>query len=117
MEHWYEQGWDVEYILEKTLEWHVSTFNNKSSEIPEPWWRHVQKFRKRMGYRFVLSRVAYPDTVTPHGPLPVEMYWENKGVAPCYYDYPVVLRLTNETETVRIPTRADITSWQPGSNL
>ena len=30
---WYRQGWDIDAIIEKTLEWHISTFNTKSFPI------------------------------------------------------------------------------------
>ena len=30
---WYRQGWDIDGIIEKTLSWHVSTFNTKSFPI------------------------------------------------------------------------------------
>ncbi len=35
MEHWKEQGWDIDYIIDQSLKWHISTFNHKSGPVPE----------------------------------------------------------------------------------
>ena len=34
---WKRRSWDLDEIIEKTLSWHISTFNAKSFPIPEEW--------------------------------------------------------------------------------
>ncbi len=54
---------------------------------------------KKMGYRFVLRRFTYPESVKLNGKLWFKMWWENKGVAPIYKDYPLAFRLINGSAT------------------
>jgi hypothetical protein len=114
MQHWKNQGWDLKYIIEQSLKWHISTFNNKSSAVPEEWRPEVDRWLKQMGYRFVLRRFSYPSTVTPQGKLAFTTWWENKGVAPCYRRFPLALRLRGENRTEVMVTGADVRSWLPG---
>ena len=116
MLHWAEQEWDVDYILEKALEWHVSVLNNKSFPIPEQWWPRVENLQKKMGYRFVLKRLEHLDRAAPGKTLVLEMTWENKGVAPCYLKHPVAVQLRNaqSAESLTFDTAIDITGWLPG---
>ena len=37
MQTWKERGWNLDYIIEQSLKWHISSFNNKSSAVPEEW--------------------------------------------------------------------------------
>jgi len=114
MQHWKRQGWDAKYIIDQSLKWHLSTFNNKSSAVPEDWWPEVNRWLKQMGYRFVLRRFSYPSWVTPQGKLSFTTWWENKGVAPCYRRFPLALRLRGERRTEVMTTAADIRTWLPG---
>jgi hypothetical protein len=114
MQHWKNQGWDVDYIIDQSLKWHISSFNAKSSPVPDEWWPQVNRWLKRMGYRFVLRKFTYPETVGAGEPLIFTSWWENKGVAPCYRRFPLALRLRNEKHTEVIATAADIRSWLPG---
>ena len=114
MQYWKNHGWDVDYIIEQSLKWHISSFNNKSSAVPEEWWPQVNRWLNRMGYRFVLRRFTYPETVAPLGKLAFTSWWENKGVAPCYRQFPLALRLRGEGRSEILVTGADIRSWLPG---
>jgi hypothetical protein len=67
-----------------------------------------------MGYRYVLRKFTYPSVVRPHGELKFTSWWENKGVAPCYRDFVLALRLRNESSSELLPTEADIRTWLPG---
>src|SRR5678815_554244 len=51
---WKEKEWDIDYILDQALRWHVSTLNVKSSPIPPEWQQKFEEFQKRMGYRLSL---------------------------------------------------------------
>jgi len=117
MQHWKNQGWDIDYIIDQSLKWHISSFNAKSSAVPDEWWPQVNRWLKRMGYRFVLRKFSYPAAVRPHGRLAFTSWWENKGVAPCYRRFPLALRLKNAGRTEVLLTDADIRTWLPGDNL
>ena len=118
MLHWEEQGWDVDYIFNQALEWHVSVLNNKSFPIPEQWQAKVEDFQKKMGYRFVLKRLEHLDRSAAGKTLALDMTWENKGVAPCYLKHPVAFRLLNTAsgEQRSFGTDIDITGWLPGAH-
>jgi hypothetical protein len=108
---------DVSYIFNETLKWHMSSFNAKSSPVPEEWKDLVDDWLKKMGYRLALRRLSYPDKVNRNGKLPFESWWENKGVAPCYKDFTMALRLRSGRHEVVLPTTADIREWLPGDNI
>lgn len=115
-----EQGYskeDVKYIFDQTLKWHISSFNAKSSPVPPEWEPLVNDWLKKMGYRFVLRKFAYPETVKRNARLPFESWWENKGVAPCYKKWPLAIKLKSEKDSVIFLTDADIRHWLPGDNL
>lgn len=117
MQHWKNKGWDVDYIIDQSLKWHISSFNAKSSAVPEEWWPQVNRWLKKMGYRLVLRKFTYPGVVRPQGKLAFTSWWENKGVAPCYRQFPLALRLKSEKRTEVLITDADIRAWLPGDNL
>jgi hypothetical protein len=114
MQHWKNQGWDLDYIIDQSLKWHISSFNNKSSAVPAEWWPQVNRWLKSMGYRFVLRKFTYPSRVAQEGRLAFTSWWENKGVAPCYRPYPLAVRLQSGAHTAVLLSSADIRSWLPG---
>ena len=94
-----------------------SSFNAKSSLVPDEWWPQVNRWLKRMGYRFVLRKLTYPSQVRPGGLLAFTSWWENKGVAPCYRRFRLALRLENPQHNLTLIADADLRSWLPGDNL
>jgi hypothetical protein len=108
---------EVRYIFDQALKWHVSSFNAKSSPVPREWKPLVDDWLRKMGYRLVLRKLAYPARVQPNGALPFETWWENKGVAPCYEDFALALRLVGPKRTLVRLTDARIPSWLPGDAL
>jgi hypothetical protein len=114
MQHWRNKGWDIDYIIDQSLKWHISSFNGKSSAVPDEWWPQVNRWLKKMGYRFVLRKFTYPSFVKPQGKLDFATWWENKGVAPCYKPFHVALRLKGAKRTEVFLTDADIRTWLPG---
>lgn len=117
MQHWKDKGWDIDYIIEQSLKWHVSSFNNKSSPVPEEWEPAVEKWLKKMGYRLALRKFTYPSVIAAGSELSFTSWWENLGVAPCYKRYPLAFRLKNDDACSVIKTEADITGWLPGDSL
>ena len=104
----------VRYIFDQALKWHVSTFNAKSSAVPSQWQPLVDEWLKKMGYRFVLRKFSWPSELRPQARLPFKTWWENKGVAPCYRDFPLALRLSGNGRKEILTTDADIRHWLPG---
>ena len=113
---WERQGWDVDEAIEKTLEWHVSTFNAKSFPIPEAWRDKIEYWIGRMGYHFVLRSFAYPDAAEAGDVLRFRLQIENRGVAPIYNAIPLRLRLTGAGGTHVFTTDVDVRTWLPGSH-
>ncbi len=104
----------VKYIFDQALKWHVSSFNAKSSPVPEKWMPMVNDWLKKMGYRFALRKLSYPKVVSPHGQIAITSWWENQGVAPCYKDFKLAVRLKNQERSEILLTDADIRGWMPG---
>nr|MDD6335388.1 DUF4832 domain-containing protein [bacterium] len=114
---WIERGWDVDYIIEKSLQWHMSTYNGKSAAIPVAYKDKMDDWQRKMGYRFQPRKFSYTAKVAPGGQLCYDSWWENAGVAPVYYPYPVALRLVGEGGTFLLKTDIDLMRCLPGDSL
>jgi hypothetical protein len=111
------QGYGVEevkYIIDQSLKWHISSFNAKSSQVPEEWESLINDWLKKMGYRFVLRKFSYTAEARINGIFPFQSWWENKGVAPCYGNFRLAFRLVDGDQITVLPTEADIKQWLPG---
>ncbi|MGG1636168.1 DUF4832 domain-containing protein [Paenibacillus sp. NRS-1760] len=117
MNDWYIQGWDIDYIIQETLKWHISSFNNKGTIVPEPWKDHVKQWLNKMGYRFELRKFTYDAEVESGGNLDVAALWANVGVAPIYNRYPLVLKLTSNNQTYTLYSKEDIREWLPDEDI
>jgi hypothetical protein len=115
--HWKQQGWDVDYILDQALRWHVSSLNIKSSPIPPEWKDKFDAFQRRMGYRLVLRRFEYPKEARRGTMIPVSMWWLNAGVAPPYRPFELALKLHSATTASVIRLPADVRTWLPGDAI
>ncbi|MBX3240339.1 MAG: DUF4832 domain-containing protein [Chitinophagaceae bacterium] len=104
----------IEFIFNEALKWHISSFNAKSSAVPEVWRPLVDKWLTKMGYRFVLRKLEYPSVVKRNAAFAFNSLWENVGVAPVYREYSLMVRLQNERKTILIPVAADLLTWLPG---
>jgi hypothetical protein len=108
---------DVNYIIDESLKWHISSFNAKSSSVPEEWKPLIDRWLKKMGYRFVLRSFSYPEYAAPGEKVAFMSWWDNRGVAPIYKKFLLAIRFTNEKRSKVFVTDADIKSWLPGDNL
>ncbi len=113
--NWYDKGWDIDAILQKGLEWHVSLLNAKSSAIPPAWRSRFDTFLKKAGYRFVLRRMTHPAQVRASRTLHVNGSWENIGVAPIYHPWPLAYRLRAASDHVPLQwtSTTDVRHWLP----
>src|SRR5580693_8321735 len=70
---WKEKAYDLDYILEQALRWHVSSVNIKSAPIPSEWKSQFETFQKKIGYRFILRRLEYSKVAVPGTMMPIHM--------------------------------------------
>ena len=114
---WKRQGWDIDYAIEQSLKWHISTFNNKSSACPLEWKDKIEGWLKKMGYRFAVRNFKYPAAANAGDCLQFSTWLENVGVAPIYYPLPFTLRLKNENYEKVFETDIDARNWLPGDRV
>jgi len=114
MGKWRDAGWDVDYIIDQALRWHVTSVNLKSSAVPEEWWPRVNHLHRNMGYRIALRRMAWAAEARVGGTLRVESSWENRGVAPPYAGYPAALALSNGDGAHVLELATSTADWLPG---
>ena len=113
---WDRLGWDIDEAIEKTLSWHISTFNAKSFPIPEKWRNKIRYWLDRMGYHFVLHAFSFPSEAQAGDTLQFRMQVENCGVAPIYNAIPLRLRMYNDRQDCVFTTDVDIRQWLPGDH-
>ena len=111
---WERQGWDLNKIIEKTLSWHISTFNAKSLPIPEKYREQIARWESKMGYHFHLVAAEFPQKAHSGDVLNCRIFVENKGVAPIYRAVPLRVRLTNDEKEFCFQTEVDVRNWLPG---
>lgn len=102
MKYWFDKGWDIDYILKWAEDHHATYIQNKSKAIPEEWLDKVKDSLKRIGYRFVLKSLEHPEEIKAGETLRLSMLWENKGVAPLYWDYFIQIRLERIVSSLNI---------------
>ncbi|MBW7998275.1 MAG: DUF4832 domain-containing protein [Candidatus Glassbacteria bacterium] len=113
-----EQTRDI--TIQQSLDWHISVMNMvygpSYDDMPDEWLEAYNEWAKKMGYRYVLRRLAHPSAVSAGGRLALKMDWENVGVAPCYYRYPLAVRLRNPDSGAawEMRTDTDVRTWLPG---
>jgi hypothetical protein len=117
MQTWENNGWDIHYIIDQAIKWHVSSFNAKSSAVPADQWPEVNRWLKHMGYRYALRRITYPSIIGPDRKFEFNTWWDNEGNAPCYERFRMAFRLTDGKNSTVMNTDADIRNWMPGDSL
>ncbi len=113
---WQRKGWDIDYLIEQSLKWHISSFNGKSSTIPFEWYHKIQEWIKKMGYRFAIRSFEFPEQIISGEKANFKMWIENRGVAPIYNKLPVRIKLAGEQSYI-IDTNLDICKWMPGDTI
>ncbi len=113
---WKRKGWNIDEIIARSLEWHVSSFNPKSIPVPYEWREKVDAWIAKMGYHFAIDSFEYPSTASPADEIEIKLSVDNIGVAPLYNRIPLKIRLRSDNAEHVIETDADATSWLPGKN-
>jgi hypothetical protein len=78
--------------------------------------RNLDQLYKKLGYRFVIRSVENQPAISKGESLKMTMTVENKGVAPFYFPWPVVVYLIDAKGAVHVQetTDVDIRQWLPG---
>jgi len=118
MQDWYDRGFDIDLILRKGLEWHMSVLNAGYAPVPATWRPRVDEFLKKLGYRMVLREMTHPTEANPGGTLLLRSRWENVGVAPFYHPWPLAYRLRSTSDQVvaQWASTANLMRWLPGAS-
>ncbi len=118
MRKWVKDGWSLRYIFNYALACHASIINNKSAPLPQgqnvrP---EIERFLRRLGYRFVLKELKHPAQVRAGSKLELSMKWQNTGSAPCYkQSYWVAYRFSNANADCQFTSATTVDHWLPGS--
>jgi hypothetical protein len=117
LQQWYENEWDIDFVLEQALKFHATYFDARYNPIPEAWMLKFQDFFNRLGYRFVLRQVVSERKVDREAAFNIQLWIENTGVAPIYRKYDLAVRLRQENrEEILVFKSADMTKWLPGDH-
>jgi hypothetical protein len=120
MRKWVNEKWPLRFIFNYGLALHGSLMTNKSAPIPEgPGIREeIERFLKRLGYRFVLKELRHLSSVKAGGILKLGMKWQNIGSAPCYRPYKLAYKLSEDAEGKDgvnvIAGSVSVNQWLPG---
>jgi hypothetical protein len=85
--------------------------------IPEAWQPDIERWLRKMGYRYELRRASFPSEISPGGTFAFETFWVNSGVAPAYYNYPMTFRLTGNGKSCEMTAGCDIRKWLPDIDI
>lgn len=113
MSEWKRKGWGIDKIIEKTLQWHITSFNPKSFPIPYEWEEKVKYWLSKMGYHYTIKSVSFPNLTKAGEKLQIVLNIENVGVAPSYHKIPLFVKLKGNKDYV-FETNVDIRKWMPG---
>ena len=113
---WQRKEWDEDRLIQRMLDWHVSTFNAKSLPIPFEWKEKIDAFVAKMGYHFTIREAELSESVKSGEKLSISLKIENVGVAPIYKAVPLYVRLKNGENAVTVKTDVDIRQWLPGEH-
>lgn len=103
-------------VVDDAISWHATFIQNKSNYIPGDWLPEIKRLVMKLGFRLVLRELSFNRITTSGSEIPVQMKWENLGIAPPYRDHRIAFRLKNksgENSAVTI-TDMSIQGWLPG---
>ncbi len=111
--HWYKEGWDIDWILEHGLKYHLSVFMPKSSYIPDAWRDKIERWNRRIGYRLVLRQMYIPLDVKRGGRIDFAAWVDNVGIAPLYRPYRFAYRFRQGRTARVVYSGQDVRTWLP----
>ena len=113
---WKRQGWDIDILIDRSLQWHLSSFNAKSLPVPFEWQEKVEAWLRKMGYHYLINSVSYPEKIASGEKAQFTVCIENVGVAPMYMLIPLHLKLKGEGAEYTFRCDVDLTKWLPGKH-
>jgi len=114
--HWFNEGWDVDWIIEQGYKYHLSVFMPKSCYIPEEWAERFEEFNKYIGYRLVLRQAILPLEAERGSRMQVRAWIDNVGCAPLYRPYKLAYRFRRGKRTRIVHSHQDVRAWLPDHN-
>jgi hypothetical protein len=116
--NWYEEGYDIDFILQQGLKYHATYFMPKYTALPEKWMDKLTAFCRQLGYRYIYRQATIDAQVQRGGSFHFESWIENVGVAPIYRRYDFALRLKQgDHEEIIVLDDVDIRKWLPGDAI
>jgi hypothetical protein len=113
--YWYQHGFDIDFILEQGLKYHGTYFMPKYTRMPEVWMEKLERFCRKLGYRFIYRQAIFDRQVKRGGQFHFKSWIENVGVAPLYKRYDFALRLRQgDHEHVIVLDKLNARKWLPG---
>ncbi len=113
---WKRQGWNIDNIIEKTLEWHISILNAKSMPAPMEWKDKIDYWVSKMGYHISIDEVKAYNSANIGEDFELEITVNNVGVAPIYKDMDFCVRLYSKDREYVVKTDIDVKKWLPGQH-
>jgi hypothetical protein len=110
---WYNDGYDIDKILETALRFHASVFMPKSVKIPDEWMQKIIDFNKKLGYNFYIHNMVVPRSASAGKELRIRTTIDNEGVAPIYKKYIFAIKLTQGSHEYIYHSDQDIRKWMP----
>lgn len=77
---------------------------------------NAKKILRTIGYRFRVSKASFPGQANPGGTLTLDMTWQNDGIAPFYYRWPLEISVIDSAgkAVTSVVAKDDIRTWLPG---
>jgi hypothetical protein len=116
--NWYQGGFDIDFILQQGLKFHVTYFMPKYAQLPDAWMDKLAAFSNKIGYRFIYRQAKFDSPVKAGAAFNFHSWIENVGVAPIYrrYDFALRLRQGDHQEIITLKD-VDIRKWLPGDAI
>ncbi|MED1568644.1 DUF4832 domain-containing protein [Bacillus paramycoides] len=79
---------------------------------------NINQFLQKIGYHFRIDKETHPETAGAGETINLEMEWENTGVAPFYFQWPLEVSLSDIDGKIVYAhhANADIRKWLPGKH-
>jgi len=115
---WHQMGFDIDFILQHGLKFHVTYFMPKYARLPEAWMDKLADFSNKIGYRFIYRQAKFDTRIKAGTSFNFHSWIENVGCAPIYRRYDFALRLRQGDHEEIIPIKSvDIRKWLPGDAI
>ena len=92
--HWYDAA------LQRVVNYPISTIASETLGGVGATDGHLATACKYSGYRYAVSSMTAPTSVTPGSPLSISVVWHNAGVAPTYDRWQITYQLRDSGGTV-----------------